>query len=567
MAKVITVDDLNKENALKATTPTPDPILEAGGGIIDSAISSISDTQATLDTASKDQAARIEKLGTLGTDLNGKSEYAATQDEIAGVNKEQINYDKYTQELNDINASISGLSKEAKAIPLKVQEDFKNVGATDRGVAPVQAGRLRENAIKALTASSLADVVIANVNNSVIRYNAAKEKAQKAVDLKYEPIENEIKTLKEQLQLNKDYIVDPAEKKLAAKQLTVLNERERIMNEAKELEKNVSGIALEVAKNGGSPALIKAVSGAKSMKEAIDKAGTSLSSPQTEVIRMSDTLAYIMDKRTGKIIRTLGGGGGGSVGPGGSTSNSKYATVINTILGSGKFTKDQATAVRNAINNGEDAFSVVKNNAKNIMGQTSATKLNDLETSRDAFNDFASSLQAFYDAGGKTSYVKGNLEKMYNKFGTVDDPKLAGLAIEVQANIQKYRNAISGTAYSEQEGKDITSIFPGINKSQGLNDAIVNARKKLFDASIDSSYRGVLGSSYDELKNEGISKNGKGTLSDRDFVAKAFVGYGKNYEQVVNATPAGQIPVVDNATGQIGYIPYTEFNNNIYTKL
>jgi len=42
---------------------------------------------------------------------------------------------------------------------------------------------------------------------------------------------------------------------------------------------------------------------------------------------------------------------------------------------------------------------------------------------------------------------------------------------------------------------------------------------------------------------------------------------GIKYDEFVNQTPSGQIPVIDNATGQVGHIPYLEFNSSNHTKI
>ncbi len=178
----------------------------------------------------------------------------------------------------------------------------------------------------------------------------------------------------------------------------------------------------------------------------------------------------------------------------------QYSTALNIILGSSKFTKEQKSTVVGAINSGEDAFSVIKNQAKNIMGTNEQTTLTKYEVARDTLNDIGTQLQQFYDDGGKTNLIKGTIQQVAQKLGTVNDPKLANLATQIQGNLQVYRNAISGTAYSQQEGQDIASIFPGINKTESLNNAILSARSSLFDSVIDSTYRTVLGKSYDELK-------------------------------------------------------------------
>lgn len=194
----------------------------------------------------------------------------------------------------------------------------------------------------------------------------------------------------------------------------------------------------------------------------------------------------------------LGSNGIDSVG----SSNPAVKQALDTILGSNKFTAGQKADVTKAINTGQDPIAVIKNQAKDIMGQTQATTLGKYEVAQATLSDLGQQLQAFYDAGGSTNLISGNFEEVYNKLGEVNDPKLVNLATQIQGNLQVYRNAISGTAYSEQEGKDIQSIFPGINKTQDLNKAILSARNTLFQSTIDSTYRTVLGSAYDQLKGD-----------------------------------------------------------------
>ena len=253
----------------------------------------------------------------------------------------------------------------------------------------------------------------------------------------------------------------------------------------------------------------------------------------------------VKDKNTGALkVKVLGNVSGGTGVGGGTGGNSQYAGIINTILGSGKFTKDQSAAMKNAINNGEDPFTVVKNQAKNLLGQTGDTKLTSYEVAKEQLVAVQDSLQRYYDAGGKTDIFRGNYEKVINKLGEVSNPKLVEIATEIAASLQIYRNAVSGTAYSVQEGVDIAKIFPGINKSEGLNTAILNGRMKAFDSTIDSTYRSVLGKSYDELKTLNTEPQTDGQTFDdpmwmndynydRDVqYAKEAINAGANKEQI-----------------------------------
>lgn len=193
--------------------------------------------------------------------------------------------------------------------------------------------------------------------------------------------------------------------------------------------------------------------------------------------------------------------------------------ALQIILGSGKFTKDQVRLVTNAINSGQDPFTVIKNQAKTILGGAGETTLTKYEIAESTLADIGDQIQQFYALGGRTGIFTGNFEKVVNKLGQVVDPRLVTLSTQIQGNIQVYRNAISGTAYSEQEGRDITSIFPGINKSQELNSAILKGRQTLFQSVIDATYRTALGSAYDELKNANVEVTGT-TGTSEDFRTK-----------------------------------------------
>jgi hypothetical protein len=59
----------------------------------------------------------------------------------------------------------------------------------------------------------------------------------------------------------------------------------------------------------------------------------------------------------------------------------------------------------------------------------------------------------------------------------------------------------------------------------------------------------------------------KGSSSDADFVERSLSEQGADYNHVVSSAPAGQIPVLLNETGQIGYVSPSEFSALTYTKL
>jgi gas vesicle protein len=63
------------------------------------------------------------------------------------------------------------------------------------------------------------------------------------------------------------------------------------------------------------------------------------------------------------------------------------------------------------------------------------------------------------------------------------------------------------------------------------------------------------------------SDSSKGTMSNAMFVNVALTRAGISYPDALAKIPSGKVGVVDNATGQVGYIDLTEYNTKTYTLL
>lgn len=272
----------------------------------------------------------------------------------------------------------------------------------------------------------------------------------------------------------------------------------------------------------------------------------------------------VFDPNTGAFTARSGGGstgsGGSSTGgvsyPTGTTPATAAAinTALQVILGSGQFTKQQQANVTNAIARGEDPYTVIKNQAKNIMGQTLATSLSNNEKARAAMASLETSLDAYYAKGGKTDIFRGNYENVLAKVGEVKNPELRSLATEIESALQIYRNAVSGTAYSVQEGKAISTIFPGIDKTEGLNDAILRGRMKAFESVIDEAYGQVLGgNTYQQLKQaEGQGGGANDQKSSKfDYLSDFITSDDKKKKAYL---PRAQWSKVEDKDGLLAYI-------------
>lgn len=212
--------------------------------------------------------------------------------------------------------------------------------------------------------------------------------------------------------------------------------------------------------------------------------------------------AGVFNPTTGAFTPTGGGSGGTGGGTGGgSTSNPLLSQVIGTIKGSLSSPTKQQLATIDAIANSSNPLAAVRNQAQNIMGQTAATKLYSQETAQASLDTLGEALKQYYKNGGDTNYFSGNLEFAINKLGEVKDPKQVAFATQIETALQAYRNAISGTAYSNQEGQAIAYIFPGINKTEGLNTAILTGRQQAMKSLVNASYDQILGPGvYEQLQ-------------------------------------------------------------------
>lgn len=512
------------------------------------------------------------QIDSLSSTLLGKDAERKTLEDNAGLQSKR-------EALAGLNSKLQGLKFEAQGLPFQGLERDKGQGRTEAVGQALDQSALRVNAINALGAA-------AQVYAQTQDISVAEDAIDRQLAFKYDPIEKEIAQKQAQLDRNYQYFTTPAEKKRADALQVLLDKQKQDAADKKEAEKNVSNILLQSIQNGGTPAQQEAIKNSKTLADAITAAGSSLRTPNTEIVKVGDNSAYLIDKNTGKIIKTFGGGSSG--GAGGVNTTQTGSTPIKlpdgtqttrrgiaeTIISSGKFTKDQATAIRNAAESGEDFGTVIKNQAKQNLSGANQTKLENNEVSRDAMIDLQKQLQAYYAAGGKTDIFKGNMQEVTNKLGNVGDPRLVSLAVGIASSLQQYRNNISGTAYSDQEGRDIASVFPGINKTEGLNTAIVNQRVLGFNSAIDSYYKTAMGQkAVDYLKTLGNGQStssvitSKGNLSASDFVEKRLSSAGLSYTSTVNAlmdSPQAKklkqpTPVIDNETGEMGVVEYSDY--------
>jgi hypothetical protein len=265
----MTPDQYAKSSAIPVTSitsPSPTPVIPPVAPTVDPSTytTPVTTTAQYVSDAVQQQADYEAKLASannqvtdysnLINQLGGKGADTATAYETGGVNKSAA-------QLNSLNAQMVGLNNEAQAIPIQIQQNATGQGVTDRGVAPIQAARLRENALKALSLGQQAAVAKAD-------YDTAKSLADQQVALKYAPIEAAIAAKKAQLDYLGTLVLTPAQEKAKAAKELAVKAQERDLADKKAEEKAINDLMINAAQVAPKNVLAQA--------QAIkDKGGTS----------------------------------------------------------------------------------------------------------------------------------------------------------------------------------------------------------------------------------------------------------------------------------------------------
>lgn len=198
----------------------------------------------------------IGQLTSLTEGTRGESAYRASQEQERGIPEME-------KAQRDLETRLKSLQNEALAIPLQLQQESIGRGITRAGLAPIETGMLRNNAIQALSTASLLEASRGNLAS-------AYDYADRAVKQRFDPIKEEIGIKQANLNLILQSPQFSLEQKNRAEQrLLQQQERERLVAkaEAREKEKNQSAI---IALQYGAPAdVVRRMQDAKTPEEAV----------------------------------------------------------------------------------------------------------------------------------------------------------------------------------------------------------------------------------------------------------------------------------------------------------
>lgn len=144
--------------------------------------------------------------------------------------------------------------------------------------------------------------------------------------------------------------------------------------------------------------------------------------------------------------------------------------------------------IKTAIANGDykSAYTKLKNLVSQALTGENQTQFDAKDAGIESLKGLKDTLQAYYDAGGKTGILKGTWEDINASLGRVSDPKFKTLAVDLKVALQKYRQNMTGSAFSDQEARDYGSVNPSASNNIDLNLSIIDGLYNNFTRQINS---------------------------------------------------------------------------------
>lgn len=218
------------------------------GGVPDSLLNGTSDAAIT---------AGQQQITNLSRQLQGKGAALAAAEVQARIPEQQ-------QQLNEVMSQINTLNQDALAEQIRIEGKPIASEFASRQIGAVERSRV----VKVLGLSAVASALQGNIA-------LARDYATKSVDAKFQPLEAELETLKQQLEFNKDNYTR-AEKIRADKLAIALDERKTQLAIEKDKQKSINDIALEAAKNGADANTINAIMSSTDLPTALGAARSAL---------------------------------------------------------------------------------------------------------------------------------------------------------------------------------------------------------------------------------------------------------------------------------------------------
>ena len=173
---------------------------------------------------------------------------------------------------------LMGLNEQMVSLNTQFEQAVANV-ESGTGLATAIAGKKgqlrRQQAVEIGALASMAEAVQGNIE-------LAKAHAREIVDLEFEPVQQEIQNLSTVLQFNYDNY-DRSQKNAADELQLELQERQRLIDEAKEEKDRIYNLAIEAASNGAGNSEIQSIMNSQTFGDAIRTGAQYLAPPAPSV--------------------------------------------------------------------------------------------------------------------------------------------------------------------------------------------------------------------------------------------------------------------------------------------
>ncbi len=147
--------------------------------------------------------------------------------------------DLYKQ-LSGLNVEAQGLQRESQASPIQTQLESIGRGRTDAGIAPLDAAKRQDIALRSLELGQRAAIAQGN-------YDVAKNLADQQVNAKYAQIDAEIAARKINEEALYKNVTDPAIKKALEARMALTKKEEQMQAEKKASDLAVSNMLIEAS--------------------------------------------------------------------------------------------------------------------------------------------------------------------------------------------------------------------------------------------------------------------------------------------------------------------------------
>ncbi len=459
------------------------------------------------------------------------------------------------QQISDLNSQIlSGLAEQRKtqadydAANLALEQQPQQLASV---VGTKQQELQRTYSIQ--QASKSADIGLLQARQAALggQLDTALNLAQRAVDLRYGPIEDDLKVKQAQIEailpiLNK-------QESIQAQALTAYynQQQQDIVDEKAKAKENLNlaltlGITTQFANHNGEffntrtgetysdPQSFFKVAGVSSFDDAIAKglvanidnsqiqdkaqigqlkstywdAGINLSdSYETAVQKIKNNSAIY--KKESYIAPSSSESNGSIIVPEGTDKlTSSLVNAFNgAVLGLPALSQKGAKATfTNYINQGdvEGAKDFLLTLTTQGLPTDQQNQLIGREQATNALSNIQTLLAQAKEKGADTNFFTGNLEYAVQKLGISSNPDLAYLGSLLQQQFIVYRRAMTGVAFSPTESEDYKKIFPDLTNVEKLSTAKIQALQDTFNMNNRAALSVYLGGTknYDAIYGE-----------------------------------------------------------------